>query len=230
VVQDIFLTDTAKLAHVVLPAASGAEKSGSFTSADNRIQCFSAAVKPAGDARSDADILTELYSLVTTGSAAVQVALDVLHHEITTLSGLYNEVCDHEGCRMGRSKNRTATSVCVPLAPLEPASAPANRAFALTIGPVLHHNGSMTTMSENNMLVAGEAYVELSCDDAASLGVGPGDLLNVTSDTGSIVLKARLSDQLQSGALFVPAHFREAAVTVLTGSASFPQYVALSKG
>ncbi|MDD2542404.1 MAG: molybdopterin-dependent oxidoreductase, partial [Desulfuromonadaceae bacterium] len=90
VVQDIFLTDTAKLAHVVLPAASGAEKSGSFTSADNRIQCFSAAVKPAGDAHSDADILTELYSQVTTGSAAVQVALDVLHHVMTTLSGLYN--------------------------------------------------------------------------------------------------------------------------------------------
>ncbi|MBW4055394.1 MAG: molybdopterin-dependent oxidoreductase [Proteobacteria bacterium] len=230
VVQDLFLTDTAKLAHVVLPAASGAEKSGSFTSADNRIQCFTAAVKPAGDARSDADILTALYSLVTTGSAPVQVSLDVLHHEITTLSGLYSEVCDHEGCRMGRSKNRTATSVCLPLAPLVPTPAPTNHAFALTIGSILHHNGSMTTMSENNMLVAGEAYVELSCDDAASMGVVSGDVLTVTSDTGSVLLKARLSEQLQPGALFVPAHFREAAATTLTDSASFPQYVSLSKG
>jgi predicted molibdopterin-dependent oxidoreductase YjgC len=88
----------------------------------------------------------------------------------------------------------------------------------------------MTTMSENNMLVAGEAYVELSCDDAASMGVVSGDVLTVTSDTGSVLLKARLSEQLQPGALFVPAHFREAAVTTLTDSASFPQYVSLSKG
>lgn len=228
VVQDLFLTDTAKLAHIVLPAATGAEKSGSFTSADNRVQCFTAAVKPAGDARTDADILTALYSLVLPKAPAVPNNLDALHHEITSLTGLYSEVCDHDGCRMGRIKNRTATAVCKPLAPAVAASG--TRPFALTVGPVQHHNGSMTTRSDNNMLVAGEAYIELSTADAASIGVNTGDSLTITSDIGSVSLKARPCGDLQRGALFVPAHFSDAAITFLTSSASFPQYVSLSKG
>lgn len=227
IVQDLFLTDTAKLAHIVLPAASGAEKAGSFTSVDNRVRCFSAAIKPAGEARSDADILTALHNLILPEATDVAQTLDALHHEITTLTGLYSQVCDHDGCRMGRIKNRTATSVGVPLAPLAPP--PATRPFALTVGPVLYHNGSMTTWSENNLLVAGEACVELSCEDAASIGVTAGDVIKITSDTGSVLLKARPSEQLKRGALFVPAHFRDAAITDLTDSPSFPQYVSLVK-
>lgn len=227
VVQDLFLTDTARLAHVFLPAATGAEKSGSFTSADNRVQCFSAAVKPAGDARNDADILTELHSLISPESTGVRQTPDGLQHEITALTALYSQHCDQDGCRMERIKNRTTTFICLPLVPLEPQ--PATRPFALTIGPVLHHNGSMTTRSENNMLVAGEAYIELSEGDAASIGVTGGDTLKITSDTGSVSLKARLSAQLQRGALFVPAHFSEAAINTLSASASFPQYVSLTK-
>ncbi len=227
VVQDLFLTDTAKLAHIVLPAATGAEKSGSFTSVDNMVRCFSAAVKPAGDARSDADILTELHSLVVPEASRGTQSPAALHHEITTLTGLYSEVCDHDGCRMGRIKNRTTTSACLPLAPL--ALPPATRPFALTIGPVLHHNGSMTAWSANNLLAAGEAYVELSSADAAAIGAGAGDVLKITSDTGSVSLKARPSERLQNGALFVPAHFGTTAINSLTGSASFPQFVSLAK-
>ncbi|OGU15287.1 MAG: NADH-quinone oxidoreductase subunit G [Geobacteraceae bacterium GWC2_53_11] len=225
VVQDVFLTDTAKLAHIVLPAATGAEKAGSFTSVDNRVQCFSAAVKPAGESRSDADILLALYELVSAKPAVT--SRDAVHKEITKLSGLYSDVCDHAGCRMGRSKNRTATSVCAPLSPN--AASPAARPFALTVGPVLHHNGSLTTRSESNLLVAGEAYIELSSEDAAAIGVKAGDLAAVTSDAGRITLKVRLSEQLSRGALFVPSHFREAVTTTVTASASFPQYVSLAK-
>ncbi|MDD2308409.1 MAG: molybdopterin-dependent oxidoreductase [Desulfuromonadaceae bacterium] len=228
VVQDLFLTETARMAHVFLPAATGAEKSGSFTSADNRVQSFSAAVKPAGDARSDTDILASLHKLVAPDAAGVSTPLDDLQHEITALTGLYSEICDQSGCRMGRIKNRTATFICSPLAPL--ALPPAAGQFALTVGPVLHHNGSITTRSENNMLVAGEAYIELSETDAASIGVTGGDTVKITSETGSVSLKARLSAQLQRGAVFVPAHFSVAAINTLTGSSSFPQYVSISKG
>ena len=227
VVQDIFLTDTAKLAHIVLPAATGAEKAGSFTSVDNRVQCFTAAVKPAGTARSDADILFELHALVAPQAAAAPQTLDLLHHEITALTGLYSETCDHDGCRMGRIKNRTTTFIGKSLAPSAPQ--PASRPFALTIGPLLHHNGSMTTRSANNLLAAGEAYIELSTEDAASIGVTAGNMLTITSDTGSISLKARPSQLVQPGSLFVPAHFSSAAVSTLTGLSSFPQFVTLTK-
>ena len=221
------MTDTAKLAHVFLPAASGAEKSGSFTSADNRVQCFSAAVKPAGDSRTDANILTVLYGLVAPNTAKAPKTLDALHHEITTLTGLYSDVCEHDGCSMGRIKSRSTTYTCSPLAPH--ALIPSSRPFALTIGPIQHHNGSMTTKSENNLLVVGEAYVELSGPDAASLGIVAGDTLTLTSDTGSISLKALVSEQVRSGSLFVPAHFSEAAINTVTDTASFPQYVSLLK-
>ena len=228
VVQDIFLTETARMAHIILPAATGAEKAGSFTAADNRVQCFNAAVKPAGESRTDADILTKLHSLVAPVIALAPMTSDALHHEITTLTGLYSETCDHAGCRMGRVKNRTEKAV---FAPLAPAALPQqSRLFSLKIGSLLHHNGSMTTWSENNMLVAGEAYVELSVADAATLGVSAGDLLKISTDSASISLKARPSANQQPGDLFVPSHFRDPQVNLLSGSATSPQAVSLAKG
>ena len=88
VVQDLFLTETARLAHIVLPAASGAEKSGSFTSADNRVQCFPRAVAPVGDARTDGEILAKLHELVSPVKNITATPVEELHHEIARLSGL----------------------------------------------------------------------------------------------------------------------------------------------
>jgi formate dehydrogenase alpha subunit len=227
VVQDLFMTDTAGLADVILPAATGAEKAGSFTSVDNRVRSFTAAAKPVGDARTDTDILNTLQSLMSLQVPGAAQSLDALHQEIAALTGLYSDICDQDGCKIGRIKNRTSSFVCQPLAPLAPAAV--TRPFALTIGPVLHHNGSMTTMSESNLLTADEAYLALSFEDAASLGVTTGELLKITSDTGSVSLKARPTNQLQKGVLFVPAHFRSAAVNRLSSTQFFPQYVSLSK-
>ena len=227
IVQDLFLTDTALLADCVLPAASGAEKAGSFTSIDNRVQCFSAAVKPAGEARSDADILTQLHQMVAPVTALAPHSPAELHREITRLTGLYSETCTHDNCRMGRNKNRTNTAVCLPLAPCEVARS--TRPFTLTVGPLLYHNGSLTTWSENNLLAAGEAYLELCSADADSLGVARGDLVKISSDSGSVSLVARVSAAQQRGSIFVPAHFREPALTLLSASGSFPLFVSLVK-
>ena len=228
IVQDIFLTDTARLAHIVLPAATGAEKAGSFTSADNRVQCFNAAVKPAGDSRTDADILMKLHSLVAPVVALAPMTTDALHHEITILTGLYSETCDHAGCRMGRVKNRIEKAAFAPLAPVTLPQL--SRPFTLKIGSLQHHNGSMTTWSENNMLVAGEAYVELSMEDAVLLGVSAGDLLKISTDSASVSLKARPTANQQRGDLFVPSHFRDPQVNLLSGSATSPLAVSLAKG
>ncbi|HIJ81158.1 MAG TPA: molybdopterin-dependent oxidoreductase [Desulfuromonadales bacterium] len=227
VVQDVFATETAALAHVVLPAATAAEKSGSFTSIDNRVQCFSAAVKPAGTARNDGEIIAALHAMIVPGAAPLTA--EVLHREITSLTGLYSESCDHDGCRMGRTKNRRDTSRCVPIAPLQPAAVITGRTFMLTVGPLLHHNGSMTTRSENNLLASGEAFVALSGADATAAGVNDGDAVTVTSDLGSVTLKARISDCQLPGSLFVPAHFRGTGITTLMNSSSFPQRVSLAK-
>jgi formate dehydrogenase alpha subunit len=213
IVQDLFLTDTARLATVVLPAAAAGEKSGSFTSVDNRVQCFNSAAPPAGQARTDADILTKLYSIVTPVAPISVQSVEELHHEIALLTGLYSETCDHEGCRMGRVKNSISLNTRpASFAAISPAQVPApDQAypFVLSIAPVLHHNGSMTLWSENNMSVAGQGYVVVNPADAAKAGINGGSVVKISSSTGSVSLPAQLSGSVQPGALFVPSHFRE---------------------
>jgi formate dehydrogenase alpha subunit len=225
IVQDLFLTETARLATVILPAASAAEKSGSFTSVDNRVQCFSRAVAPAGQARADADILTKLYTLVAPVTLIPGQNAEELHGEMTSLTGLYNETCDHEECRMGRVKNRILSSdkpvTFTAVAPAEATEFDKAYPFKLTVGPIIHHNGSMTLWSDNNMFVAAQAYVAINPADADKAGIAGGTAARITSSVGSITLPAKLSDSIQAGALFVPSHFRESqAGLLLKGSAN----------
>ncbi len=230
VVQDLFLTETARLATVVLPAAGAAEKSGSFTAVDNRVQCFPQAVAPIAEARSDAQILNKLYALVSPVANIATLDQSGLQHEIATLSGLYSEVCDHEGCRMGRIKNRVGRqAVFKALSPSAPAASEPGRPFSLGVGPILRHNGSYTTWSENNLTVSGEAYLEIGGADAAKAGLAAGDDVRISSALGSITLQARVSDALQPGLVFVPAHFREAQVNLLATSAAGTVAVKLEK-
>jgi formate dehydrogenase alpha subunit len=233
VVQDLFLTETAKLATIVLPAATGAEKAGSFTSVDNRVQCFSRAVAPAGQARSDADILTKLHTLVAPVTPLAPLDAEGLHHEITDLTGLYSESCDHDGCRMGRVKSRVAftdkPAVFTVQAPRSLATGDSSAQFSLTVGPILHHNGTYTTWSENNLLVAGQCYVEICPSDAAKTGVVDGTYVKITSALGSASMPAKLSGSVQSGALFVPAHFRESQAGLLLKGSSNTVSVRLEK-
>jgi formate dehydrogenase alpha subunit len=223
IVQDLFLTETARLATVVLPAATAAEKSGSFTAIDNRVQCFSRAVAPAGQARTDADILTKLYSMVAPVATISSQNAEELHHEITSLTGLYNESCDHEGCRMGRIKSRVAFSdKPATFATVVPAAVPAvdpAYPYSLTVGPILHHNGSMTLWSDNNISVSGQGYVVVNPADAAKAGITDGAVVKVSSAVWTAALPARLSASLQSGALFIPANFHESQAGLLLKSA-----------
>jgi formate dehydrogenase alpha subunit len=233
IVQDLFLTETAKLATVVLPAATGAEKAGSFTSVDNRVQCFGRAAAPAGDARSDAEILTRLYTLVAPVTPIAALDAEGLHHEITALTGLYSESCDHDGCRMGRTKNRVTFSdkpaAFATLAPCALSVADASYPFSLTVGPILHHNGSMTVWSDNNGVVAGQGYVAINPADASKTGIAAGTFAKITSAFGSTSLPARLTDSIQAGALFVPAHFRESQAGLLLKGAAASVAVKLEK-
>jgi len=233
VVQDLFLTETARLAHIVLPAASGAEKAGSFTTVDNRVQCFPRAVAPAGEARTDGEILTKLYDLVSPVTTITAASAEELHHEVARLSGLYSEQCDHEGCRMGRAKNRLAFSdkpaTFAPVTPAPVAQRDAAHPLNLMVGPVLRHNGSFSTWSDNNMAVAGEAYVEVAAADARKAGIVTGNVVKLSSPCGSIILTAKVLETAQEGTLFAPAHFREAQVNLLTQGASATVGVKLEK-
>jgi len=222
VVQDLFLTETARLATVILPAATAAEKAGSFTTVDNRVQCFPCAVAPAGDARTDGDILTKLYSLIAPVTNIVSLSPQALHQEITDLTGLYSDVCDHDGCRMGRVKSKAAfvnhEATLLPLVPAAPVKGDPAYPFDLCVGPILHHNGTLSTWSDNNQIVAEQGYIEVSEGDASKVGVANGANIKISSAIGAVTLKAKVSNALQTGMLFVPSHSRESQINLLMGN------------
>jgi formate dehydrogenase alpha subunit len=222
-VQDIFPTGSAGLAHVLFPAAAAAEKSGTFTTIDNRVQSLSRAVDPPGDAREDWDILAELYSrLAFTRHAG---STDELLAEIREVTPLYSGAGASREERRSpvvkeqyrlRAEGYRFAPVAQPLAP-----AAAGEGFHLLAGPILFHSGATTTWSTNNLTVAPEGYVELFTADAVRLGIADGATVKVTSAAGSISGKARVTRRLQPGLLFAPYHFRDLNVnSLLEGSAN----------
>jgi len=233
VVQDLYLTETAKLAHVVLPAATAAEKAGSFTSVDNRVQAFCAAVAPAGTSRTDADILSALHRMIAPETAAKDNSAQSVRAEIATLTGLYRAIDKSAENCLERIACRTEFSdspaMFVPLAPAAfPASNPA-QPFKLSVGSLLHHNGSYTTRSASNLTVAAAEFLEINQADAATAGIADGDSVRVTSSCASIVLPARISATLLPGQLFAPNHFTNTPTSLLAPAASSVVSVRLEK-
>jgi formate dehydrogenase alpha subunit len=216
VVQDIFATETTALAHVVLPGAAAAEKNGSFTSIDNRVQCLAKAVQPPGDAREDWDILVELYNRLA--NVASRPTPKEILAELSQVSGLFAGDCTLlDGRCLGPAKQSTRTQqlAFLPVATTTPSLA----APVVLAGSILFHNGTMSAVSANNLAVAPAPYVEISAADAAALGVADGGQVTVTAGGGSLKAPARVNGQLQPGLVFIPNHFPAAGVNSLFSAA-----------
>ena len=99
--------------------------------------------------------------------------------------------------------------------PAPPGPAAEEGVFRLLVGPILYHNGSTTTWSANNLTVAPEGYIEIFTADADQLGVVEGAPVRVTSVSGCVTGKARVTSRLQTGLLFAPSHFRDLNINAL---------------
>jgi formate dehydrogenase alpha subunit len=220
IVQDILANETTRMAQVVFPASAAAEKSGSFTTTDNRLQLLGKAVDATGDAREDWDIIGELYNRLTNAGQAHRPA--ELLDEFKALAPIYAaETPAIEGRSMAVNVKAFQLKQSLSFSAAVLAKPAAQAQFTLLVGPIGYHNGTTTTRSENNLTVSREGYIEMFAGDAARLGLTDGAALKVTSPAGTITGRARISDNLQAGLIFAPSHFRELnANSLLQGNAN----------
>lgn len=211
VVSELFLTETAQLADVVLPVCSYAEKEGTFTATDRRVQRVQAAVKPVGMSRTEFSVYSELISRMGGESAATPAEV------FATISAY-----------QGIDYNAIATDGIFATADLQPAlvvptaqtaSIEAGK-FALVTGAALYHCGTMSQYGEGTVAVCSDAYIELSREDAAALAITDGQEVKVTSALGTVALVARVSNRMQKGVVFAPYHFGTAPAQALSSGAA----------
>ncbi|ABB33237.1 molybdopterin oxidoreductase [Geobacter metallireducens RCH3] len=208
IVQDPFPGESAKQAHIVLPSSVAAEKSGTFTTIDGRVQSIAKAANPPGEAREDWDILTELCNRLTGESRPASPAS--IMAEITALVPGYGaDVVLPAGFP---SAGPVSLAVSKDVRPVQSQQAP-----LLLAGAILYHSGTTTTWSKNNLEIVPAGYVEIHPDDAARLGVSDGSSLRISAGAVSVNAPARVSGKVQAGLLFAPSHFRAMNVNALLG-------------
>jgi formate dehydrogenase alpha subunit len=242
VVQDIFMTETAALADVVLPATSFAEKDGTFTGTDRRVQRVRKAIEPVGSSRADWEIICELAQQMGASGFDFAAPSDVMD-EIASVTPIYGGVTyerleqegslqwpvptvDHPGTtflhkgRFSRGLGHFHAIEFIEAQELPDDEYP----FILTTGRMMFHwhTGSMTRRSEKLDQEAPEAYVEIHPKDAAHIGLNGSRRVRVASRRGEIELGVRVTRAIRPGVVFIPFHFAEAAANALTNSALDP--------
>jgi len=252
--QDIFLNETAQMAHVVLPGVSFAEKEGTFTNTERRVQRVRPALPIRGEARRDLEIICDLGQRLsgTNADGAAYVVHPVSNwnyagafavwDEIAALTpsmaGISYERLEHGGLQWPcPSADHPGTPILhvgkfarglgkfTPLTFREPMEAPDKEyPFTLNTGRILQHwhGGTMSRRSEGLDWVVPEGEIQINDEDGVQLGIETGDMVRVTSRRGVAEGKARLTDKLPHGMVFMTFHFVEVPANALTGDAVDP--------
>jgi len=241
VVQDLFLNETARLADVVLPAASFAEKDGTFTNTERRIQRVRQAIKPVGNSKPDWWIICQLANKMGAQTFDFENPSEVME-EITRLTPSYGgvnyerlEECglqwpcpsnDHPGtpilhvgrfvCGLGKF---------TPLQYKPPAELPDKEyPLILTTGRSLYHyhTGTMTRKVTGLNALEPEGVVEINPSNASSLKIKDGNKVKVISRRGELTAKAKITERSPKNVVYMTFHFAESAVNLLTNPALDP--------
>ncbi len=236
-VHDLFLTETARWADVVIPGSSFAEKEGTYANTDRHIQLADKAVDPPGSARHDLDILIDLSSrlgLPTPHRSAAEV-MDEIARVTPTWRGISYTKLRREGALQypvttpddpgtpflfaDSFPTPDGKATCVPVEYLPPSELPdAEYPYVLNTGRQMYHwhTGTMTRRARGLDAREPVPVMEIHAADAVELGVADGDQVRVTSRRGSVLIGVRISERQAPGQVFIPMHYREAAVNLLT--------------
>lgn len=241
-VQDLFLTETAEYADVVLPGSTWAEKAGTVTNTDRQVMRMRPNASLPGEARRDLDVLCALGSRVT--------ALEFDHDgpgpvfdEMTRVNPLYAGMSFEaigegslrwpfpEGASEGTGvlhrqtfANGERTAPFVPVEHVPPADDLDDGELALTTGRVLQHfnSGALSRRSATLMRMRGEDVLEIHPDDAESREIADGDRVTVANERGAVDVRASVTPTITPGSVFLTFHYDAPATNLLTGDALDP--------
>lgn len=242
-VQDIFPSETAQLAHVILPAASSLEKDGTFTNTERRVQLLQPVLPIPGDARPDWEIISKIAQRVDLARNSNRLpqywqyaSTSALFDELASVTPIYAGLSydrlvgkglqwpcpdkDHpgtailhvEGFKRGRGKFSPVTAK-------DPVEQPDDEfPLILTTGRVLYHyhSGTMTRRSKPLAWREPQGYIEVNAADATALGVEDSRAVIVSSRRGQIRTRAKVSERVPPGTVFLAFHWREAPANMLT--------------
>jgi formate dehydrogenase, alpha subunit len=237
VVQDINMTETAKLADVVLPATCYAEKDGTFTASERRVQRVRKAVEAPGQARIDWTILAEVSKRLGGHGFDWKCAEDIFNEIrkcIPNYSGISYEKIDrlngvqwpctsedHEGSKyLHKGKfARGERALMVPVEYEGPKELENDEyPIILSTGRALYHYNVMTRYSNALDGILPHELVEICAEDAAKYGLEDGDFMRVTSRRGSVVGRAKITERVKPGLIYMTFHFSETPVNQLTSA------------
>jgi formate dehydrogenase alpha subunit len=240
VVQDIFMTETAQLADVVLPSACFAEKDGTFSNTDRRVHLVNKAVEPPGEAWDDWEITCEIATRM--GYPMKYESAEKIMEEISRVTPSYGGItydriayegihwpaptAEHPGTpilhreQFAKGKGTFHAIDYIPPAESVDADYPMN----LTTGRLLYHyhTGTMTMKSDGLNEIAPECFVEISPQDALNYEVKDGDAVDIASRRGTIRAIIKVSKMAVTGTVFIPFHYATAAANRLTNAALDP--------
>jgi formate dehydrogenase major subunit len=236
VVQEIFMTETAKYASVILPASSFLEKSGTFTNAERRVQRVNAAVKPLEGTKPDGQIMCEV--LQRFGFPQADYTPDGVLAEVAAIVPFFKGITwanlDINGKQWPVQEGGVDTQILHQTEfkrgkghfhyfdwkeSTELKTNGAEFPFILTTGRILEHYncGTMTRRTGNSEIVV-QDYLSLNPADAQRKSIRTGDRVRLSSARGEVELEARVTDEVKPGILYTTFHFPEHLVNVVTSS------------
>jgi len=241
VVQDIFLSETAQLADVVLPAVTFAERDGTFTNTERRVQRVRKAIEPVGNSKADWWITCQLARRM--GGKGFDFSLpSQIMEEIASLTPIYGGISyqrleegslqwpcpsqEHPGTPILHTKQFTrGKGKFMPLEYKPPKELPDDDyPLLLTTGTNLYHfhTGTLTRKVKGLNILSSEELVEINPKDASALGIADGDEIKVISRRGEVVAKAKVTEVSPAGVISMTFHFAKSPTNVLTNPALDP--------
>jgi formate dehydrogenase alpha subunit len=235
VVSDIFMSETAKLAHVVLPGTSFMEKDGTFTNTERRVQRVRKGIRPIGDSKEDWRILCEIIRALG-GKADYSSPSDIMEEIrglVPSYGGITYERLEKEGLqwpcpdtnhpgtkflhkgKFSRGLGRFTINDYAPSSELPTEEYP----YILTTGRLLHHyhTGTMTRRAWALDREYPIGFMEVNPKDAEKLGLRNRKKVKVASRIGEIIIEVKITENIMEGVVFIPFHFYESAVNKLVG-------------